>query len=74
MFQLQPDLLLQHGNKRWVMDVKWKRLDSRDRDGKYGISQGDLYQLFAYGHKYLTEQDDLSIMEPAQSSTRTFVL
>jgi len=58
LFQLQPDLLLHHDAKRWVLDVKWKRLDSSDRDGKYGISQGDLYQLFAYGHKYLREQQD----------------
>ncbi|WP_429064215.1 McrC family protein [Aeromonas veronii] len=72
MFQLQPDLLLQHGNKRWVMDVKWKRLDSSDRDGKYGISQGDLYQLFAYGHKYLTEQDDghLVLIYPSWSQLK----
>lgn len=72
MFQLQPDLLLLHGNKRWVMDVKWKRLDSSDRDGKYGISQGDLYQLFAYGHKYLTEQDDghLVLIYPSWSQLK----
>ena len=72
MFRLQPDLLLQHGNKRWVMDVKWKRLDSSDRDGKYGISQGDLYQLFAYGHKYLTEQDDghLVLIYPSWSQLK----
>ncbi|MDF2393582.1 restriction endonuclease [Aeromonas sp. 2MA4] len=72
MFQLQPDLLLQHGNKRWVMDVKWKRLDSGDRDGKYGISQGDLYQLFAYGHKYLNEQDDghLVLIYPSWSQLK----
>ncbi|KZW98107.1 MULTISPECIES: McrC family protein [Aeromonas] len=72
MFQLQPDLLLLHGNKRWVMDVKWKRLDSNDHDGKYGISQGDLYQLFAYGHKYLTEQDDghLVLIYPSWSQLK----
>lgn len=58
LFFLKPDLLLTHGHRRWVMDVKWKCLDSHDREGKYGISQGDLYQLFAYGHKYLRESDD----------------
>ena len=56
IFQLQPDLLLHHEAMRWVLDVKWKRLDSRDRKDKYGISQYDLYQLFAYGHKYLHDQ------------------
>lgn len=58
IFQLQPDLLLHHGDHRWVLDVKWKRLDSDNREGKYGISQGDLYQLFAYGHKYLKDQNE----------------
>lgn len=58
IFQLKPDLLLHHDAKRWVLDVKWKRLDGSDRDSNYGISQGDLYQLFAYGHKYLHDQDE----------------
>ena len=65
MFQLQPDLLLSHGKQRWVLDAKWKRLDSGDRDDKYGLSQGDLYQLFAYGHKYLGGQGDLVLIYPA---------
>jgi len=58
LFQLRPDLLLTHKERQWVLDVKWKCLDSNDRQSKYGISQGDLYQLFAYGHKYLREQDE----------------
>lgn len=56
LFQLKPDLLLEHNKQRWILDVKWKLLDSNDRKGKYQISQNDLYQLFAYGHKYLREQ------------------
>ncbi|WEE21415.1 McrC family protein [Aeromonas caviae] len=65
MFQLQPDLLLSHGKQRWVLDAKWKRIDSGDRDDKYGLSQGDLYQLFAYGHKYLGGQGDLVLIYPS---------
>lgn len=57
LFQLKPDLLLEHNKQRWVLDVKWKLLDSNDRKGKYQINQGDLYQLFAYGHKYLKKQE-----------------
>lgn len=64
-FQLKPDLLLDHGKQRWVLDAKWKRLDSEDKKGKYGISQADLYQLFAYGHKYLDGQGDLVLIYPA---------
>ena len=35
------------------MDTKWKLLDASDHRNKYGISQADMYQLYAYGHKYL---------------------
>jgi len=55
-FQLRPDYLLeQGGNPRWVVDAKWKLLDARPSAGvkKYGLPQADLYQLYAYGHKYL---------------------
>ncbi|WP_446905165.1 McrC family protein [Aeromonas veronii] len=65
MFELRPDLLLTQGSQRWVLDAKWKRLDGADRQGKYGLSQADLYQLFAYGHKYLGGQGDLVLIYPA---------
>lgn len=68
MFELRPDLLLTQGSQRWVLDAKWKRLDGADRQGKYGLSQADLYQLFAYGHKYLDgqrDQRDLVLIYPA---------
>jgi 5-methylcytosine-specific restriction enzyme subunit McrC len=53
MFRLEPDLLVEYEGRRWVLDAKWKRLDAADRANKYGLSQSDLYQLFAYGMKYL---------------------
>jgi 5-methylcytosine-specific restriction enzyme subunit McrC len=51
-FQLRPDLVLDCGNQRIVADAKWKRL-TESRKSRYGISQSDFYQLFAYGHKYI---------------------
>jgi 5-methylcytosine-specific restriction enzyme subunit McrC len=51
-FQLRPDLMLDHGKQRVILDAKWKRLNTGARDKKYGIAQSDFYQLFAYGHKY----------------------
>ncbi len=65
LFQLKPDLLLSHGELRWILDAKWKRLDGSDEKNNYGISQADLYQLFAYGHKYLGGQGDLVLIYPA---------
>lgn len=65
IFKLRPDLLLTQGRRRWVLDAKWKQLDSGDREGKYGISQSDFYQMFVYGHKYLKGEGDLVLIYPA---------
>jgi len=69
MFRLQPDVLLEAADRRWVLDMKWKQLDSSDRVNKYGISQADLYQLFAYGVKYLgPEGGELVLIYPKSAS------
>ncbi len=50
-FQLQPDIVARKdGQATRVMDAKWKRLTENDKHA--GISQADLYQLYAYGRKY----------------------
>jgi 5-methylcytosine-specific restriction enzyme subunit McrC len=64
MFRLKPDLLLQRGPHTWVLDTKWKRLDSADRLNKYGLSQADFYQLFTYGQKYLAGRGELALIYP----------
>jgi 5-methylcytosine-specific restriction enzyme subunit McrC len=54
IFKLKPDLLILKDDETvCVMDTKWKLLDASDHRNKYGISQADMYQLYAYGHKYL---------------------
>lgn len=63
MFRLEPDLLVEQGDCRWVLDTKWKRLDD-EKSNKYGLSQGDFYQLFAYGHRYLAAAGDLFLIYP----------
>jgi 5-methylcytosine-specific restriction enzyme subunit McrC len=45
-----------------VMDTKWKLIDASDRRNKYGVSQSDMYQLYAYGHKYLKDSDQKELM------------
>lgn len=64
MFRLQPDLLVEKGAQTWVLDTKWKTLDGGDRANKYGLSQGDFYQLFAYGNKYLGSKGELALIYP----------
>lgn len=65
-FNLQPDLMIQGPNQRWVLDTKWKLLDSRKigPGEKYRLSQPDFYQLFAYGHKYCGGVGDLFLVYP----------
>ncbi|WP_280190083.1 McrC family protein [Delftia sp. PS-11] len=71
MFRLEPDILLEHGPQRkWVLDAKWKVLDETDRDDKYGMSQADLYQLFAYGHKYMGGAGDMALIYPMSPKFR----
>ncbi len=64
MFQLNPDLLLVHEDRRWVLDSKWKLLDAGDRANNYGLSQADFYQLYAYGQRYLDGEGDMALVYP----------
>ena len=36
----------------FILDAKWKKIDSSKPDKNYGIAQSDLYQLYAYGKRY----------------------
>ena len=53
-FKLIPDILLKRDNCTIVMDTKWKRLNKGNKN--YGISQADMYQMYAYSHKYDANQ------------------
>lgn len=63
-FRLEPDLLIEQGSRKWVLDTKWKRLDGADRGNLYGLVQSDFYQLFAYGHKYLCGRGEMALIYP----------
>lgn len=67
LFALQPDILIKKENKMvLVMDAKWKLLNSNmaTEKSKYKISQTDLYQLFAYGQKYLVGSGEVFLIYP----------
>jgi len=70
MFRLEPDLLLERGGRRWILDTKWKRVDATARQSKYGLSQADFYQMLAYGHRYFgqTNVGDMVLIYPRRSS------
>lgn len=66
-FRLKPDLLVHQGAKNGlVLDTKWKLIDNRAASGtdKYGLDQGDFYQLHAYGQSYLDGQGDVVLIYP----------
>ncbi|MFD1141628.1 McrC family protein [Larkinella insperata] len=62
-FRLRPDILLRRNGVTTVLDTKWKRIDATHATGNYGIDQGDLYQLYAYGKKY--NATELVLIYPA---------
>lgn len=65
LFELRPDMLIQQGHvTKIVLDTKWKLISSAKGENKYGLSQGDFYQLFAYGHKYLNGEGEMILIYP----------
>lgn len=64
---LKPDIVINsaNGNDRVIIDTKWKHLKTTEEDVKNGISPADMYQLYAYAHRY---ECDKNI--PAYLSTR----
>ena len=54
-FALRPDIVMRRGDRIIVLDTKWKRLFNNEYQN-YGISQGDMYQMYAYSKKYKTPE------------------
>ncbi len=54
-FLRKPDIVVKHKElgQVFVMDTKWKVLS--DTKGNHGISQADMYQMYAYQKKYTSE-------------------
>ena len=55
-FALRPDLVITRDDgSRVILDTKWKSLVNKPRLN-YGISQTDMYQMYAYAKKYKTSE------------------
>ena len=50
-FKLKPDIVMEKKDSIIIMDTKWKILNNNN-DNNFGISQNDLYQMYAYLKKY----------------------
>lgn len=63
-FNLRPDIVVRRPGEAkpvCILDTKWKRLHQERRHG--GVSQADIYQMFAYSRKYNVE--DVVLLYPA---------
>lgn len=54
-FLIKPDIVIRNKalGQAFIMDTKWKILS--DAKANYGISQADIYQMYAYQKKYTSE-------------------
>ena len=54
-FALRPDIVMKKGERIVILDTKWKRLVNNEKIN-YGMSQADMYQMYAYSKKYDTSE------------------
>ena len=54
-FALRPDIVMEKDGRIIILDTKWKNLIDNPR-ANYGISQADMYQMYAYSKKYETSE------------------
>ncbi|WP_022761983.1 McrC family protein [Butyrivibrio sp. AD3002] len=66
-FALRPDIVIRKGECTVILDTKWKRLYNNERIN-YGISQSDMYQMYAYSKKYNTP--DIWLLYPINEDMR----
>jgi len=52
-FFTKPDIsLASGGGVEFILDAKWKKINLDSGDLKHGVSQADIYQLYAYGKQH----------------------
>ena len=66
-FELRPDIVMSKGERTIIMDTKWKNLVDNERMN-YGISQADMYQMYAYSKKY--ETPEIWLLYPENKAMR----
>lgn len=66
-FALRPDIVMKKGERTIILDTKWKSLTDNSKVN-YGISQGDMYQMYAYSKKY--ETPEIWLLYPVNKEMR----
>lgn len=72
-FRLRPDIVVSKKASQeplYIADTKWKKINEKltTAKQKYGINQSDMYQMFAYGSKYLKGRGTVYLIYPAHES------
>ena len=68
-FALRPDIVItREDGSRIILDTKWKSLVDKPRIN-YGISQADMYQMYAYAKKY--ETPEIWLLYPVNEEMRS---
>lgn len=67
VFQMRPDLLITRGQNSVILDTKWKITGIGPDASYFSLNQSDLYQLFAYGHKYLRGRGEVALIFPKRT-------
>lgn len=69
VFQMKPDIVITNKlqNAIYIMDTKWKVLS--DEKANYGISQSDMYQMYAYQKKY--DAKNVTLLYPKTEQVQT---
>ena len=60
-FLIKPDIVIEKDNKYIVLDTKWKKLINNPQQN-YGISQSDMYQMYAYSNKYVSNNKKAQVI------------
>ncbi|NLX84798.1 MAG: hypothetical protein GXZ00_04175 [Synergistaceae bacterium] len=68
-FLMKPDIVVKRKTYKaiFILDTKWKILS--DMKSNYGISQADMYQMYAYQEKYNAQ--NVTLLYPATERLST---
>ncbi len=66
-FMTKPDLYIEHGDKKMVLDTKWKFVDQTNTN--FGVTQADAYQMHGYAHIYKAQSTVLIYPHHANLTT-----
>lgn len=71
--ELKPDLMLVQGERRLVLDTKWKPLSAGSGEqlrgpARFGVAMEDLYQLVVYGYAFDSQRVVLVYPDPDEEA------